>query len=81
MKEVLETLVETRTAEVAGNWGTFGGSIAAVLAWIGSQDVAAGLGVIIGVAGLALSFWRVRFAARIERAKLTPEQRATFEQS
>lgn len=62
-----------------------GGSVTTFLAKLGDQSVVAGVGVVVAVAGLVLKAWHNyavrRQAARLEYAKMTPEQREVFDQT
>lgn len=80
----VEQAVSAKATSFVSVWaGMAGGSITALLARLGDQDIVAGVGVVVAVFGLFLKAWHNyalrRQAARIEYAKMTPEQRKVFD--
>lgn len=68
-----------------------GGSAASFIGWLGSHEIAAGIGIIIAVASLGLQAWHKRCLRRIDErdraerrrieiARLNPEQLAAYRQ-
>lgn len=80
----VEQAVSAKFTSVVSVWaGMAGGSITALLARLGDQDIVAGVGVVVAVLGLALKAWHNRAlrrqSERIEYAKMTPEQRRVYD--
>jgi hypothetical protein len=70
--------VGAKAVATAAAYGGWGGSLLAFIAKVGSQDVAAGVGVFVALVSVAVHIWHKRAIVKIERAKLTPEQRAIY---
>ncbi|UWQ77600.1 hypothetical protein K3725_09715 [Leisingera sp. S132] len=87
----LEAAVQARVTSSFAGWGMVGGSAASFFGWLGSHEIAAGVGVFVAVASLALRAWHNRCLRGIEErdrrerrnieiAQLTPEQREALKQ-
>ncbi|WP_158966273.1 holin [Chachezhania sediminis] len=66
----LQQTVASKAAAIVSGVGTYGGSGTALVGIANSEIVIAWVGVVIGVAGLALSWWHKRAMQRIERERL-----------
>jgi hypothetical protein len=87
--DTFEAAVQGRIAWAASGTGMAGGSATALFAWLGSQDIVAGIGAVVAVGSLILSALHRRAMRRlserdmterrrIEIARLTPEEREAY---
>lgn len=82
----LEQVLTAKWTDIFSVWaGMVGGSVTTLLASLGQQDIVAGVGVVVAVLGLILKAWHNhalrRQIARVEYAKMTPEERVVYDQS
>jgi|GEM_PF-4519817 len=82
----IEQFVTAKLFSFFSIWaGMVGGSATAFLAGLGDHQLATGIGVVVAVVGMILKAWHNyalrRQAARIEYAKMTPDQRAVFDKT
>lgn len=56
-------------AATVGNTSVLGGAASAIYAWLGGPNAIGWAGFVVGIGGLALSFWHKRAIQRLEREK------------
>jgi hypothetical protein len=78
--ENIQSAISAKMIAAASNTGMIGGSLVSFVAWVGEQDIAAGVGVLVALGGFFVHVWHKRALIKIERAKLSPEQRKAYDQ-
>lgn len=69
----VEQAIGTAAITKIANFGMFGGSGSAILAWLGGANAVAWAGIAIGIGGLVLNWWHKRAIQRIERERMDLE--------
>jgi len=69
-----QQIVAGKAAAVASSIGTYGGSGTALVGIANSEIIIAWIGVFVGLAGLALSYWHKQAMQRLERERFEWEK-------
>lgn len=71
--EQVHQFVSAKTVTLISNTSVFGGSGAAIAAWLSQQNILGLIGALIGIGGLVLNWWHKRAMHRIERERMDLE--------